>query len=118
MAIKVTKEGVITVSLGTLATMVVALGTSYSTARAVIAQEITEQIKKEIKPALDAFEVTINQSARNLQRTIVTLEFKRDNCTPKPNCWTVYDAEDLSNARLDLKAALEALAGIRGEAPP
>ena len=108
MGIKVTKEGGFMVGLGPIGTALVAMAPAYPVARAALGQEMKEQIRQEIAPLTSAFEVTINQNARTLQKTIVALEFKRDNCTPKPMCWTVYDAEDLSNAREDLAAALKA----------
>lgn len=113
MGIKVTKEGGIMVGLGTIMTALIAVATSYPTARAALGQAMKEQIQQEIQPLNDAFVITLEQNTRNLYNTITAMEYKRDNCTPKPECWTVRDAQDLANTRQDLAAALMALNGLK-----
>lgn len=116
MGIKVTKEQGVMVSLSTILTVVVSVATSYPTAKAVLAQEIKEQIQTEIRPLTDAFTITLQQNVRSLRNSIAAMEFKKDMCGSATDCWTVRDAQDLANAREDLRAAEIALAGIRGEA--
>lgn len=101
-----------TISLSTLFAVLSALATAYPTAKAVLAGEVSEQIKREIKPLQDAQIITIAATVRNLQNAIVALEFKRDMCAGD-DCWTIRDAQDLQSARTDLAAAEAALRALR-----
>jgi hypothetical protein len=117
MGIKVTKEQGVMVSLGTIMSVLVAAATSYPVARAALSQEIKDQVREvtreENRPLINAFEITLQQNVNTLRKAIAALEFKRDMCGATPGCWTVRDAQDLTFARDDLRAAEEALAGIK-----
>lgn len=113
MSVTIDKQGKINMSLGAVVAILLSIPTAYVSARAALGQAMKEQIKEEIKPLTDAFEVTLQQNVRSLRNTIAALEFKRDMCGSTLDCWTVRDAQDLANAREDLKAAELALAGIK-----
>lgn len=102
------RDGIM-VSIPTIIAVLASIATSYPIAQKVLAGEITEQVK----PLYDAQIITISATVRNLQNAIVALEFKRDNCSPKPDCWTLRDAQDLTGARTDLTAAQDALTALR-----
>lgn len=114
MGVNVDRQGRINISLGVVASILVGIPTAYMSTRTALGQQMKEQIREETRPLRDAFTVTLEQNVRSLRNTITAMEFKRDNCMPKPECWTVRDAQDLANARQDLIAAQMALDGIRG----
>lgn len=113
MALKLTKDQTLTISWATLVSILGSLGAVWAFAAPIAGQAIDQKIALQIKPIQDAQIITITSTVRNLQNAIVALEFKRDTCTPKPDCWTVRDAQDLQSARNDLDAAQAALRGLR-----
>lgn len=111
---KLSKDQTITVSWSTIASMAGSLAAVWAFSAPIVEKALAQEIKQQIEPIASSFEVIIQQNVRSLRNTIAALEFKRDMCGTEPNCWTVRDAQDLANARDDLRAAEAALSGIKG----
>lgn len=122
--LKLTKDQTITISWSTLVSIIGSLGAVWAFASPIAGQaikgQIKQQIQEEIKPLQDAQVamktaqiITITATVRNLENAIVALEFKRDMCAAMPDCWTIRDAQDLTGARNDLRAAQDALKALR-----
>lgn len=124
MPMKMTKDQGLTISASTIVSIVGSLGAVWAFAAPIaqkaLAGEIETQLEQKLKPIRDsqaaqqaANIITTSSTVRNLQNSITALEFKRDTCAPKPDCWTVRDAQDLQGAKSDLIAAEAALRALR-----
>lgn len=114
MPMKLSKDQTITVSWSTISSLVVSLAAVWGFGSAIVqkalAGEIQEQIAKQLAPQTAASIVTLSATVKNLRTSITALEFKKDMCGGRiDGCWTVRDAGDLDAAKIDLKAAEDAL---------
>jgi hypothetical protein len=120
---KLTKEQTITLSWSTVVSIAGSLGAVWAFAAPIAGQALRDQIQteiaKELKPlkatqeAMQAAQIiTISATVRNLENAITALEYKRDMCM-EAECWTIRDAQDLTSARNDLRAAQDALKALR-----
>ena len=76
-----------------------------------VAEDIEQQISKQIAPLNGAFIALLQTEVATLKRQIAAKEFKRDN--PPPGDWTSLDAQELVNDKLALKAAEDALVALK-----
>lgn len=113
MGVTVDKQGKINLSLGVVASAVVAMITAYPVARAALAGELQELVKKEVKPLSDAFVITLETNVRNYRDSLSAMTFKRDMCAGVPGCWTLGDQQAFDRTLNDLKAAEDALKSLR-----
>lgn len=120
---KLSRDATITLSWSTLASIVASLAAVYgfgsSIIQKVMAGEITTEIAKQLLPIqaqisnqTAAQVVSLGATVKNLRTSITALEFKRDTCRG-PDCWTVRDAGDLDAAKIDLRAAEDALKALK-----
>ena len=112
MGIKMTKDQGWTVSFSTLTSIVGSLGAMWVFAAPIAQNALAGEIEKYLQPMQAAQVITITATVKNLRNQISALEFKRDMCGGS-DCWTVRDAQDLSAARDDLKAAEDALRSLK-----
>ncbi len=104
----VSKQQGILGALTVAASAVTASGVLWGFAEQVFAGEIKEQIE----PVVQVQKILLESDIKSRRLTIASLEFKRDTCQPRPECWTIRDAQDLAAARDELRAresAMEAL---------
>jgi hypothetical protein len=109
----INKDRGITVSISTVGSVAAALVSVWAFGGPLVEKALAGEVQKQIAPIASAFEVTMSTSIRNLRNSITALEFKRDMCGNAPDCWTIRDAQDLTAARADLRAAEIALSGLR-----
>lgn len=123
MAMKLSRDATITISWSTLASIAASLAAVWGFGSGIVQRAVAGEIKTEIENQLKPIQAQIsNQTAaqvvslgatvKNLRNQITALEFKRDTCR-LPDCWTVRDAGDLDAAKIDLKAAEDALRALR-----
>jgi hypothetical protein len=74
-----------------------------------MADDIDRKIERRLQPLNVGFKAIIQQNVENLQRDIARMEFRRDST----DSWTVEDAADLAQKRIDLANQREALTSIR-----
>lgn len=120
---KLSREQTITLSWSTVVSVVGSLGAVWAFAAPIAGQALKDQIERQIEQQIAPLKesqaamraaqiITISATVRNLENAIVALEFKRDMCAGD-DCWTIRDAQDLTSARNDLRAAEAALRALR-----
>ena len=123
MGMKLSKDQTITVSWATIASIATSLVAVWGFGSAIVQKAVAGEIKIEIETQLKPIQeklsnqiaaqvVSLGATVKNLRTSITALEFKRDTCR-LPDCWTVRDAGDLDAAKIDLKAAEDALNLLR-----
>jgi hypothetical protein len=108
MKIENAKEKSLVAGLTMVASIIGSIGIIWPVAQKVLAQEVKEQIQ----PLSNSFEVIMVTAVRNTRNAIAAMEFKRDMCAEE-NCWTVRDEQDLAAARAELLATEQALQELR-----
>lgn len=99
-----TKRETLLGMLTVAASATTAAGTLWGFTERVFAGEIAEQLK----PVIMTQRILLESDISSRRRAITALEWKRDNCTPKPDCWSVRDAEELVTAKAELDAREQA----------
>ena len=83
-----------------------ALAASIST---VMAEDIEEKIDRKLMPLNAGFKAILQQNIEQIQRNIARLEYRQSQ---DPN-WSVQEASDLAQMRIDLSNQRAALTAIR-----
>jgi hypothetical protein len=97
------------IGIGTLASILAALGTVWSVGIPIAQAQISNEIRKQTQPLNDAFYVILVQNIENQKDAITAMEFKREMCgNDTTTCWTLRDARDLQRARDTLTSMLQA----------
>lgn len=120
---RISKEQTYTVSLSALGSVIAAAGAVWGFAAPIAQNAVAGEIQKEIAKQIAPIQSQISKNAKaqiislaatvkNLQTAVTALEFKMDMCRGS-DCWTIRDAQDLTAARNDLRAAQDALAALR-----
>lgn len=92
------------IGVGTLASILTALGTMWAVGAPIAQAQISVEIKKQTQPLTDAFYVIVIQNIQNQKNQITAMEFKREHCQQGADCWTLRDAQDLENSRETLRS--------------
>lgn len=83
---------------------------------AAVAEELKEQIKqqmqKEVRPLSASFAVMLRRSIRELRREITALEFQMQEAREGRGSWTLEDAQNLADLRVELRSNEEALRAL------
>lgn len=117
---KITTDLKKSISLSTLASLVVILPATWLVLKPLIAVSLAEDIKatvhREIKPLNSAFVVLLQSNITSIRHRIATLEYRRDQ--PPEGDYTENDANELVTLKMELSSsvvALEALSNGVGE---
>lgn len=110
---KLDRNQTITLSWSTLTSIVGSLGAVWAFGAPIVNSALAGEITDQMTPLKNAFVITLEQNVRNLRNAVTAMEFKRDTCTPKPECWTLRDAQELVAIQTDLAAAEMALSGLK-----
>ena len=86
---------------------------------AAVAEELKEQIKQqmqeEVRPLSASFAVMLRRSIRELRREIIALEFQMQEAREGRGSWTLEDAQNLADLRVELRSNEEALRALETE---
>lgn len=110
MAMNISKDQKITISISTIVAIFGSLAATVAGVKPFIETALAGEIKEQIQPLTDAFQIILLQSIESKQNAITAMEFKRDMCAGAPGCWTLRDAQDLK-AEQDALAAMRASLG-------
>lgn len=110
---KVTKEMGYTAALSGLVAVLVGLTTLWTFTERVFASEVREQVKQELAPVVETQKLLLESEISSRRLGIAAMEFKRDMCEGIPGCWTIRDAQDLTQARAELAAREQAMRALR-----
>lgn len=113
MGFNIDKDKTFTISWSAITSIAGSLVAVWAFGGPIIESALAQEIKDQVEPLSDAFEVVMAQNIRNLRNSIAAMEFKREMCVGTPNCWTVRDAQDLTNAEAELRTAESALTKLR-----
>lgn len=107
---RLTKENTILGVLVLVGSAASAAGTLWGFTEQVFAGEI----KAALTPVITTQRILLESDIASRRRELAALEFKRDTCRDSGElCWTVRDAQDLSNARAELIAREIALKSLQ-----
>jgi hypothetical protein len=110
---RLSKDTTINVSVSTIVSVVGSIAAMWAFAAPIAQRAMAGEIKDQIAPLSDAFQVLLIQQIQNQRNSITAMEFKRDMCSGVADCWTLRDAQDLDAARNTLSAMQMALATMQ-----
>ena len=108
MMLRPTKEQSLLALLASLVSVLTGLTTLWVFTERVFAAEVQEQIKEGLSPVIETQKILLESDINSRRLGITAMEFKRDMCLTS-GCWTVRDAQDLTQARAELAAREQAM---------
>lgn len=120
---QVSKESKLSITYSTIAAWITIVPAVWFMAKpvmtAAVAEELKEQIKQqmqeEVRPLSASFAVMLRRSIRELRREIIALEFQMQEAREGRGSWTLEDAQNLADLRVELRSNEEALRALETE---